>query len=372
MRILIEASVMEEPATGIAKVIAGLYHACLGLRPDLQLFSVHRRSRPGQSSVPPRVIRIGRFLTKRQWESCVPSVASVMFRADVLHFPWNGNVPRLVGKRTVVTTLHDVLPLVLPDHFASQNEERDYRRRIQRDIDRTDLLVTDSTYSRDQIVNNFRPRVVPMVIPLASTLPSLDRVGTSKSAPYGKFFLYVGGYNQRKGLVSLLRLFLKLKEEGRIASTLVITGQKKFITQEFETLIEGGVREGWVAELGYVSDPVLASLYRDSMALIFPSKFEGFGLPPLEAMSLGCPVITTRGTAIPEVCGEAAYYIDPDDPKEFAQSLIDLETQPHIRPDLRAKGLQQATKFSWTRSAELFLESLDKVHASRKGMSRNL
>ena len=365
MRILIEASVLEDPATGIGKVLGGLYQACVRLRPDLRLTSIHRRILPGAPSVPGRVARLGSFLSKRQWERIVPSIASMMLGVEIVHFPWNGRVSGLLGKKTVVTTLHDVLPLMIPGYFGSSLEEQVYRNRVQADIDKTDLLVTDSEYSRNQIAANFRIGRELVVIPLASALPTGNGKDFFSSGGIGMFFLYVGGYNLRKGLVPFLRLFLDLKEKEKLNSRLAIAGQKKPVSKEFDSLIKWGTSKGWIVELRYVPDLDLASLYRKAIALVYPSRFEGFGLPPLEAMSLGCPVITTRGTAIPEVCGEAVYYVDPVDQRMFAQALVDMETLPNLRTELSEKGMLQAEKFSWDHSAKLFLNALDDVRTSK-------
>ena len=106
-----------------------------------------------------------------------------------------------------------------------------------------------------------------------------------------------------------------------MAARLVLAGEPHYFSADFRSMVERGRSAGWLEELGYVSDAELAALYGRALALAYPSKYEGFGLPPLEAMVLGCPVITTRGTSLPEVCGDAAVYVDPDDPASLARAV---------------------------------------------------
>ncbi len=109
--------------------------------------------------------------------------------------------------------------------------------------------------------------------------------------------------------------------------------------------------------------PELVHLIKTAKALIYPSRYEGFGLPPLEAMTLGCPVITTRATSIPEVCGDAALYVSPDDKQDLAKAILAVENHDHLRQDLRARGIEQAKRFTWENSARVYLDALYRLLA---------
>jgi alpha-1,3-rhamnosyl/mannosyltransferase len=175
--------------------------------------------------------------------------------------------------------------------------------------------------------------------------------------------LYVGGYDKRKGIESMLKVFIALHEREKLQSKLLLVGNAHHYSQELKELLHQGQRKNAVAELGYVPDFVLANLYANAKALIYPSKFEGFGLPPLEAMALGCPVITTKCTAIPEICGDAVYYIDPENEEAFQSSLIDVEKNLELRDKLARDGLEQAKKFTWDNASKTFLDETFRLMA---------
>jgi glycosyltransferase involved in cell wall biosynthesis len=112
---------------------------------------------------------------------------------------------------------------------------------------------------------------------------------------------------------------------------------------------------------GYVTDPELRALYENAACFVYPSLYEGFGLPPLEAMSCGCPTLVARAASLPEVCGDAALYCDPRDPASIAQQIRCLVDDTSRRADLRARGLARAREFSWDRSAGTLLKLVDDV-----------
>lgn len=364
MKILVDLSVLEMPPTGIAKVVGGLYRAVTTHRPLLELQGVHRR--PLMSIPPPgmKPERVRPFLPNRIWRRYALPYAARHLRGTFFHFPWNGQVPLLPREICAITTLHDVLPLTIPDYFAHKEHEQAYRRERQNDIDRSDMIITDSEYSKNEIVRHFRIDYDPVVISCATDLGALGPERTERGEPY---FLYVGGLDNRKSLDMLLRVFCRLAAERALCSRLIVTGSRRHAPELLTTLLDDSVRQGFVNYSGYVTDQKLASLYAGALALVYPSQYEGFGLPPLEAMSLGCPVITCRSTSIPEVCGEAAYYIEPRNEKSLAEALVTIERDESLRQRLASEGRMRAALFSWDKAAERFLWVLEGyVHPPRK------
>jgi len=266
---------------------------------------------------------------------------------------------------TVITTVLDVLPLDIPCYFGHHDltQEEEYRKRTQYDLDHSDMVLTISEYSKRRIAAHFHLRSEPLVIPLASPLFPLSDTETP-ALPPEPFFLYVGGYALRKGLEPLLQVFGRLHQQGQLTSKLYLTGAKKYYSTRFQKMVKESIAAGFVKELGCVSDEDLRALYRTAKALVYPSRYEGFGLPPLEAMSLGCPVITVRDTAIPEVCEEAVLYVNPEEEQNFAAGLLAIEKNAALRAELSCRGLQQAQQFTWEKAACKFL---DAVHCLLNG-----
>lgn len=363
MKVLIDATVFEQEATGIAKATLFLYNHCVEQIPTMEVEAIHRR--PLCSFLGPNIasIEYKNYLPQYLWRRLALPTYVYRSQPTLVHFPWNGDIPTYMPNSKVIMTLHDVLPLILPNYFSEKRQEISYRQRIQKDISRSDLVITDSEFSRDQIIENFDLNTNLAVIHLGPTLPVIGEQQLTKKQDQknSNYFLFVGGYHPRKGILALLRIFITLYRQKKIRNKLILVGQPIYFSPELQRLAEEGVLLNAVEEVGYVSDDMLVNLYSEATCLIYPSKFEGFGLPLLEAMSLGCPVITTRGTSIPEVCGNAAYYIDPDVEEDFANALITIENDSELRERLRKDGIIQAKTFSWSQSAKTFLDEVAKI-----------
>jgi len=355
MNVLVDLTVLELPATGIARVVTGLYGAVAARHRDIALSGISRRRLRVAPPHGMHCMRIGRALPAPLWRHFVPGHALRTSAASFVHFPWNGGVPRLGAHAGVITTLHDVLPLMIPGYFPDPAAEQQYRTACQRDIDRSNLVVTDSEFSRGEILRHFRIDRDPVVIPCATDIARFTVPRREHPAPY---FLYVGGLDARKSLDVLLRVFPRMVAEHALQARLIVTGSARHAPASLRALLDEGVRSGSVEFRDYVDDRELARLYGDALALVYPSRYEGFGLPPLEAMTLGCPVITCRMTSIPEVCGDAAYYIDPAREQSLAEALRDVAQRPELRERLRASGLSRARVFSWARTADMFVREL--------------
>jgi alpha-1,3-rhamnosyl/mannosyltransferase len=363
MKLAIDGTVFQQPITGIAKGTGCLYEKCTELMQSLDVIVVHHKPLTCTFGPKIRSTQLARAVPNVLWRSLVLPVYVSRLKPTFMHFPWNGFVPKHILGTRVITTLHDVLPLLIPEYFPSRKAEQAYKNRVQADIDRSDLLLTISEFSKKEILRNFNWTVEPVVIHYAPTVPTSRVLPTSSDGNNQDYFLYVGGYDKRKGIESLLRVFTKLHNEEKLRSKLLLAGSRLYYSQELKRLIDEGLRVKAIAELGYVPDAVLSELYANAKALIYPSKFEGFGLPPMEAMASGCPVLTTKCTSIPEICGDAVYYTDPDDEEAFASSIIDLHNDQELRDKLAYRGLKQAGKFSWDEASRVFLDEILKLVA---------
>jgi alpha-1,3-rhamnosyl/mannosyltransferase len=260
----------------------------------------------------------------------------------------------------VVLTLHDVIPLALSGfYFHRHEDEGGYRQRVQRDLDRADVVLTDSECSKRDILSHFRVETNPVVIHPANLLPTSPAPPCDLRWVKDGYFLYLGGYERRKGLDDLLAVYRHLHFGGQIPIPLVLVGERHFVSEALENAIAVGQTEGSIIEAGYLTDPELAWMLQNARGLVYPSLYEGFGYPPLEAMAQGCPVLTTRVSSMPEVCGSAALYVTPGDRRELAEAILELNRNQALRTELSAAGRARAAQFSWERSAAKYLEILD-------------
>jgi len=175
-----------------------------------------------------------------------------------------------------------------------------------------------------------------------------------------KFILYVGTLEPRKNIPNLIRAYCKIKD--KLPYKLIITGKKGWKYKPIFDLISELKLEDDVIFTGYIPEEDLPALYNGASAFVFPSLYEGFGLPPLEAMACGCPVITSNTSSLPEVVGDAGIMVDPNDVDELAKQIERVLTDKKLRDSMIKKGLKQAKKFSWEKCAKETLKVYEKVY----------
>ena len=275
------------------------------------------------------------------------------------------------GVRTVVT-VHDLIPLV----FAKQMKRSipwDYSVALRegfRRIPRADLVVTDSAYSKSDISRYLQvdPDKIAVVYPgcdsrFAPVETELARGRIANAFGISQPFLfYVGGTDYRKNLGCLVDAFAEIRNSGH-ESLLVMAGETfQWNIEEVRQLrerIAGHGIERFVVFPGFVTTEQLADFYSACDMFVFPSLYEGFGLPVLEALRCGALVFTTRVSSIPEVAGETAVYFDPDDPSSLVRGFWDLMADPVRRDKLRKEGQSRAVQFTWNQAAQQLLALYD-------------
>jgi glycosyltransferase involved in cell wall biosynthesis len=251
---------------------------------------------------------------------------------DVVHYPLTVPVP--ATDAPTVVTLHDIQHRDLPDFFGPAR--RSFRRiAYDRAAKAAAAVVVTSEFVRERALDVLeldpaRVHVIPHAIDHTVFAP-----GSEEAEP---FVLYPARPWPHKNHARLFEAFASLRET-RPRLRLVLTGGGH---ERLGTLPDG------VESLGTVSTNALASLYRRAACLVFPSLYEGFGLPPLEAMACGCPVAASNAGAIPEVCGDAAVYFDPTDVDAMASAMVEADGR---RDALRAKGFARAAQFTWDAAA---------------------
>jgi alpha-1,3-rhamnosyl/mannosyltransferase len=263
----------------------------------------------------------------------------------------------------VVTTIQDVAPLVLPDPRRRKwLKNFRWRRRYGFTARRADMLLCISRFTRDEVhrvlgVPHERMRVTLLaaddlrIPPADRDAETLARLGVQPP-----FVLAVGAADRRKNLGLLERAMPRVAESFPRA-TLVLAGPRRG---------SGHSRHDppWQRTLGFVSDEDLMTLYRCARVVVAPSSYEGFGLPVLEAMQLGAPVIAARASSLPEAGGDAAVYVEPDDDAGLAHEVGRVLESDLVYGAMREASLAQSTRFSWDETARLTLAAFDDAIAA--------
>src|SRR5690606_20494895 len=181
------------------------------------------------------------------------------------------------------------------------------------------------------------------------------------------YVLYLGGYTLHKNVSTLLAAYTYVAKAMGEDYPLLLAGTKPEPGPNFPDYDEQIRRHGLekvVRWIGYVEEADKPAVYRSSLCFAFPSRYEGFGLPPLEAMACGVPVVTSSAASLPEVVGEAAFAVDPDDERQMVGAIISLLIQDDFAAEMKQKGLQQAAKFSWEKTATETLLLYDRISTS--------
>jgi alpha-1,3-rhamnosyl/mannosyltransferase len=274
---------------------------------------------------------------------------------DVYHEP--SFLPFRFDGPTVIT-IHDLSPLRFPETHPPARV-RNIQEYLPRAAERADKIIVDSEFVKREVVEVLRvdpARIRAIHLGVSAEYQprtpdqTAPRLATYDLRP-GRYMLAVGTLEPRKNLLHGIEAHARLPEALRKRYPLVIAGAKGWLTEELEKRIGDAQRRGEVRWLGYVPAGDLPFLYSGARLLIYPSLYEGFGLPVLEAMASGVPVITSNRASLPEVAGDAGIMLEPDDSdalRDAMRGLIDDETESRRRIAL---GLQQAGRFSWTACA---------------------
>jgi glycosyltransferase involved in cell wall biosynthesis len=278
-------------------------------------------------------------------------------RLDVIHDP-SGATPFCFGAdgARTITTIHDVFAWSCPGN-STLLDTLLYRHWLPRVVPRVDAVITVSQASKADIVRYLK--VVPSKVRVvyrwvhAALRPShTDEIARAK-AQYrlpDAYILFLGSVEKRKNVQGLLHAYAQLRQMGE-ALPLVVVGVRRWNSAGLARTLRELDLEQHVLFSGYVPDADLPALYSGADLFVFPSLYEGFGLPPLEAMACGTPVVCSNAASLPEVVGDAAITVDPCDVEGLAEAMHRVLTDVELQEQLREKGLEQARQFTWERTA---------------------
>ncbi len=356
--------------SGIGYCEAGLVDAITRLHPELryryEYFSLRtpeekvRRLAPFRKDNIPLKQAACSPLLYRAVSTLLPIPYAAFFGdwADITHF-FNYIVPPGVHGKTVVT-VHDMVIRAYPETVRFRTRQM-LETGLQQSMERADAIVTDSEFSKQEI-NKYYPgyahkiHVVPCGVDTERFHPVTDRAEIERvKAAHGidgDYFLYLGTLEPRKNLERLIHSYALLCQKYPNAPKLVLAGGKGWMYDSiFETVTMLHL-ENRVMFPSYVPSEELAALYSGALAFLFPSLYEGFGMPPLEAMACGTPVLTSHTASLPEAVGNAAILVNPERLDSIMGGMQILLERPSLRKHMTTLGLQRAAEMTWDSAAE--------------------
>lgn len=300
---------------------------------------------------------------RRLWHA-IPISHQTFFSEDAkLNVFFNFIVPpHLKGK--VMTTVHDLTYLRYPQTMDARNLHR-ITKDIQYSVERSDRVLTISEFAKREIVEllHVSPEQISVIYAAPSSLPTAADFSTT-AVKYGlkrPYILYVGTIEPRKNLIRLVQAFDRLKREEKIPHQLILAGGNGWNNEDIYSAARMSVYSAEIIFTGYISSEEKTALYQNADVFVFPSLYEGFGIPPLEAMSQGCPVVCANTASLPEVVGDAAILVNPLDDKSISDGIFRVLADACCRSSLIDKGSQQVKKFTWQNSADRLLSVCKEV-----------
>ncbi|WP_413173125.1 glycosyltransferase family 4 protein [Anabaena azotica] len=267
-------------------------------------------------------------------------------------------------KSLKVMTIHDLTFIKYPT-FVNRIV-RTYADRVKQCLKWTDLIITVSESSKKDIVHYLKvsPEKI-YVTPLASrynpyylSVPMMQTLEQEINFNFTKpYLLFVGTLEPRKNIINIISAFNWLKQKYKIEHQLVLIGKKGWNYEPICTAIDNSPWKDEIYHLDYLSNQLVALFYSKADVFLYPSHYEGFGLPVLEAMTLGTPVITSNTSSIPEVTGDAAILINPNEYMELADAILKVISDSQLQQDLIKRGKTRAKLFSWERTARETLKA---------------
>lgn len=358
-RIGVDGRAFSSPAGGVRRYVWEIYGALPQVAPDVDVIGIgaaHGDALPtGVTGHPARA-----FPTNLGWMALSIPLAARGARLDVFHAP--AYTAPLWGVHPQAVTIHDVSYERKPEWNAYKND-RARRFFYRRSALSADQIITDSAFSRSEITAAYGiPAERISVVPLAAAEKFAPGTFDPAKAPAGvrqPYALHVGDLHMRRNLPTALEAVLSLRSSGfRLQAedqtlTFVCAGIDRGVGEALSTRAAAAGDPGALILTGAVSEDVLVNLYRGASMLLYPSRYEGFGLPVLEAMRCGVPVIAAHAASVPEIVGDAGILIeDPLDVPAWQAAIRRLLTDRAMAARLREAGLARAAGYSWARTAK--------------------
>lgn len=390
MKIGINAMFFQYPATGSGQYMMHLLQALseidtendyvlLGPQEFEEVRNTNSPNFPYQVQPVPGFAQSNENVEKLLWEQVTGPAAARKAGVDVFHVPYFA--PPLLPRTPTVVTVHDVIPMRLPA-YQPDAKVKAYMRLVSQAARNAKLIITVSQHAKQDIIDALkipeeRIRVIyeaagdeyqPVYDP-AALAAARTRYDVGE-----RYIFYLGGLDQRKNVPQLVRAFAHLyRQIGDPNLQLLIAGNPdKHKGPLFPDPRPVAADLGMSGQIVYrfIEEEDKPAMYSGASAFVFPSLYEGFGLDPLEAMSCGAPVVCSNRTSLPEVVGDAAITVDPENIQELVAAMRRVLTDPELQSDLRARSLQRAAQFSWQKAARetiaVYEETLQRAKNQKK------
>ena len=367
-RVGIDAGALANRQDGSRNHVSNVLQALARIDPG-GAYTVFLHAPPASNSVPvlPALRQVQVPLTVGRWR--VPLATSLALMGtgiDLLHVQFAAPI---LCRVPLIVTVHDIMYEHYPEYYAPPDLTQ-LRRRVPRTVGQARLVLTGSEFSKQDLIARYgvRPEriavtsngVEPRFAPVRDDIV-LSGIRERVESPHG-YILFVGALKPNKNLHRLIESYARLRETDRTRHKLVLAGAS---TDTLSTSLRTAIAaSGFASDIvlpGYIADVDLPALYSAADLFVQPSLFEGFGLPPLEAMACGTAVVTSNTTSLPEVVGEAALTVDPTDVEALARAMAAVLDNDSLRRDLEHAGIARASTFTWERTARIVLDAYQTV-----------
>lgn len=350
MRVTLDVDALSPRLSGIGRYV---WELCSGLarRRDLR---VQYYARGQLVSDPALLLRCEQ--PRRRFRRLRRLLPELKPRYGLFHGP-NYFLPDHVESGAI--TVHDLSVLRYPESHPAARVAA-FERNFERSLGRATHILTDTETVRNEIMEAFGVPQERITAVLLGVDPSfrprlrsdLEPLLSRRGLEPGRYCLCVSTLEPRKRIADLLVAWSRLDRDLRSRYTLVLAGDSGWLNDELLVAIDAGVRDGWLNHLGFVDEAELPVLYAGAALCLYPSIYEGFGLPPLEAMASGVPVIVANRSCLPEVTAGAAMEIDPDDDEAFVEAIKRALSDEDWRASARRRGLERAAELCWRRCVD--------------------
>jgi O-antigen biosynthesis alpha-1,3-mannosyltransferase len=369
-RIAIDVSPLLDLSTGIGYYTAHLARQLIGLRPEFRwrFFAVPRRtekeinfkigSEEFKAVIKPWYLpaRATSLLLQAPLKPLL-AVENFIGESDLFH--WTNFLCCSQRRGKKILTVHDISFCLFPEYHPLKRRLL-FKKLFPGSLEQADHIITVSQNTKQDLVHHFHVPAKNITVIYLGVDPTFTPVTEPEAAPimathgvrFSEYLLYIGTVEPRKNLVRLIQAYNIFRANDSASLPLVLVGASGWLNQDLYKEIEKSPWKSEIKILGYVAKTDLPALYSGAVAFVYPSIYEGFGLPLLEAMACGAPVITANNSSLPEVVGDAAILVDAYNVEAIASVILQVVNDPRVREDLKQRGLARAKCFSWQFTAE--------------------